>query len=162
MYITDKNDKLLCICAKALTSGTVFLAFILCFISGGCGKPPASMPDPYTGALNVTVMDTASVDSVFVKLDDDAPGKHENPTLIENIMIGIHKVFVFNEASAGTTKTVEIFRDRTSDILFWLATTGPYVGNLAPDFSTQDIKGNPVSLSGLKGKVVLLVFFEHT
>ncbi|MCI0693391.1 TlpA family protein disulfide reductase [candidate division KSB1 bacterium] len=33
------------------------------------------------------------------------------------------------------------------------------VGQLAPDFIAKDIKGNTITLSGLKGKVVLLDFW---
>ncbi len=35
----------------------------------------------------------------------------------------------------------------------------PQVGDIAPDFTLPDQRGNPVSLSGLRGKTVVLYFY---
>lgn len=35
----------------------------------------------------------------------------------------------------------------------------PKVGDLAPDFRLEQLEGDPVSLSSLRGKVVLINFF---
>jgi cytochrome oxidase Cu insertion factor (SCO1/SenC/PrrC family) len=39
---------------------------------------------------------------------------------------------------------------------------GNRVGNLAPDFTLNDLSGNPVSLSGLIGKPVVVHFWSTT
>ncbi len=39
-------------------------------------------------------------------------------------------------------------------------TVGNEVGDLAPDFSLKDLSGNSVSLSGLKGRPVVLNFWS--
>lgn len=39
---------------------------------------------------------------------------------------------------------------------------GSRVGNLAPDFSLQDLNGNTVTLSGLAGRPVVLNFWLTT
>ena len=38
------------------------------------------------------------------------------------------------------------------------ASAQPAVGTLSPEITLKDVKGNPVSLSSLKGKVVLIDF----
>lgn len=54
----------------------------------------------------------------------------------------------------------------TADTTSTLTTTktaavGNKVGNLAPDFQLQDLEGNTVSLSGLKGSPVILNFWRR-
>lgn len=42
-----------------------------------------------------------------------------------------------------------------------IGVTPPPVGSPAPDFTLEDTHGAPVSLSGLRGRRVLVVFFPH-
>ena len=131
-----------------------------------CGKTPSSLPLPYTGSIYITAMDTAVVDSVQIDLDDEYLGEMENPCLVEDVVIGLHRLHVYNEASAGTTITnLEVLQDETTRMFFTMdigPEVGPYVGNTAPQFTTQNVEGNKISLEDQKGKVVLLVFFEYT
>jgi hypothetical protein len=108
-------------------------------------------------------MDTLAVDSIHVNLNDQDQGKWENPCLISNVVVGYHKLFVYTETASGTTKTdIEVREYATTPVWFWLATIGPYVGNTAPLFTAQDIRGDILVLEEEQGKVVLLAFFEHT
>lgn len=142
--------------------------FCLCVIGTGllgwqgCGKTPGSLPLPLTGTLFVAAMDTTLIDSVALNMDNLDYGKFPNPFTLRDVVIGSHKLFIYSEAAAGTTKTFDVFQDETTRAFFWLSTTGPFVGNVAPDFSTTDTDGLPVSLEALKGKVILLALFEHT
>ena len=131
-----------------------------------CGKTPSSLPLPYTGSIYITAMDTAVVASVQIDLDDEYLGEMDNPCLVEDVVIGSHRLRVFTEASAGTTiANLEVRQDETSRVFFTMdigPEVGPYVGNTAPQFTTQDVNGNKISLEDQKGKVVLLSFFEYT
>jgi hypothetical protein len=127
-----------------------------------CGVPPTAIPDPYTGILKITAMDTLIVDSVSVALDDIPQGRRDNPCILGDVVVGIHKVFVQNPATAGASATVEIFRDRRTDLVLTLLSQGPFVGNVAPDFSVRTIDDSVMQMQKQRGKVVLLVFFEHT
>ncbi len=140
----------------------VFSLFCLTVLTHRCGKIPSPLPLPFTGSIRVTAMDTSSVDSIQIDLNDQQLGLFKNPALLTDVTVGFHKLFVKNETSAGTTKTVEVLQDQTTPAWFWLVSEGPYVGNQAPEFDAQDIQGNSLSLEGLKGKVILLAFFEYT
>ena len=147
---------------RFLKISMVLILFGLTLFVNRCGKSPSLIPLPYMGSIRITAMDTSSVDSIQVELDDENLGLFENPALLTDVTVGFHKLFIQNETSAGTTKTVEVFRDLTTAAWFWLVTEGPYVGNQAPAFDVQDIQGQSLSLEGLKGKVILLAFFEYT
>jgi hypothetical protein len=127
-----------------------------------CGMGPSPLPLPLTGSIRITAVNLARPDSFYVILDTVNYGKHENPCLFSDIVIGFHKLFIQTETTAGSTKTVEVLQNQVTAVDFWLESEGPYVGNTAPNFTANDINGNPVSLEGLKGKVVLLALFEHT
>jgi hypothetical protein len=146
---------------KLLIFSGVLLIFGIVFWQN-CAKGPPNFPTPFTGSLFITAMDTATIDSFSINLDDMEYGTYENPCLLENIIIGFHKLFVYNSTSSGTTKTVEVRQDAVTNALFWLQSIGPYVGNTAPLFTVHDIEGNTISLENLRGKVVLLALFEHT
>jgi hypothetical protein len=132
------------------------------FILLQCGAPPTAMPDPFTGVLKITAMDTLIVDSVSVALDDIPQGKKHNPCTLGDVVVGIHKIFVQNPATAGASATVEIFRDRRTDLVLTLLSQGPFIGNVAPVFSVRTIDDSLMEMQKQRGKVVLLVFFEHT
>ena len=144
---------------KIIISSSVCLFFLYVW---NCGNSPTSIPLPQTGNLKITVMDTASIDSINVLIDDSNYGNNQNPCTINDLIAGVHKLFVFNSIAACTTKTVEIFKNTTTGVTMWMASEGPYVGNIAPKFSTEDITGDTISLEEQKGRVVLLAFFEHT
>ena len=139
---------------------TVYSAILL----QHCGKQPTSLPAELTGNLQITGfhMDGSLFDSIGINLDDFDHGTMENPATLTDLVIGSHRLFVYSEASSGTTKTVEIREDALTTIDYWLAATGPYVGNVAPSFTATDVGGNQVTSESLRGKVVLLAFFEHT
>ena len=61
-------------------------------------------------------MDTINIDSFQVFLDDIDFGQQKYPVRIEDIVVGLHKVFIFDETSAGTTKTVEIKHNQTAKL----------------------------------------------
>jgi len=136
-----------------------FAAFLVWL---SCGKSPSLFPLPLTGYIKITAADLTKADSFFVNLDDVELGEQPNPYLISDIYIGFHKLFIYTAATAGSTKTVEVLQDDTTFVSFWLQSEGPYVGNTAPNFAVVDIQGNPITLEGLQGKVVLLIFFEYT
>jgi len=135
-----------------------------CFVFTDCGKTPISLPLPYTGSLHIRAeaSDESDIDSISVELDDEDFGKHANPYLLTDVIIGTHKIRVKHENTAPKTQTVEILRDETTIATFILTFQGPYVGREAPLFTGQDLEGNSFDLLEHRGKVVLLAFFEHT
>jgi hypothetical protein len=127
-----------------------------------CGKAPSPLPPTSYGSIRVTAMDTTVIDSITVFLDDVSIGKQPNPCLISYIVEGRHKVFASHQTGSATPQTVEVKRDWISDVLFQILSVGPYPGSSAPSFEVIDIQGNGFSLDAQKGKVVFLLFFEHT
>lgn len=107
-------------------------------------------------------MDTASIRSIWFNLDDAPYGKHPNPYVLEGVAAGIHKLLVFDEQNGGTSTMVEVAENRRAEVKVTLLSEGPYVGKIAPKFSATTIDNEGLTLSGMKGKVVLLAFFEHT
>jgi len=142
--------------------GFLFSSAVLGYAFAGCGDPPASTPAPYTGSIRVLAMDTATIRAIFIDLDDVKLGQHPNPSTLSGIVVGLHKVLVYSELSGGSGTMIEVKRDRVSDVMVWLLAEGPYVGQTAPKFSVRSIDDQLLDLQQLKGKVVLLAFFEHT
>ena len=127
-----------------------------------CGSPPPTMPGPSTGSLRIMAMDTAYIKSISFNLDDVSHIKSANPTILDNVVIGIHKLFVYDDNNAGVSQMVEVSADRRTDITVSLIAEGPYVGRAAPKFAANTIDEQSIVLEGQRGKVVLLAFFEHT
>jgi len=127
-----------------------------------CASPPPGMPEVAYGSLRITAMDTASIRSIFVDLDDVKYGRHPNPCVLVNLIVGVHKLLVYDDSNAVLSGTVEVLRDRRTEITVSLMAEGPYVGRIAPRFSVANIDDQSLSLDAMKGKVVLLAFFEHT
>jgi hypothetical protein len=127
-----------------------------------CGTPPPTMPAPYTGSLRVLAMDTAYIKTISFDLDDTKYGAHPNPYLLDNVVIGSHKLHVYDDNNAGVFQMVEVSRDLRTDIAVSFVAEGPYAGSLAPKFTAKTIDDQPITLEGQRGKVVLLLFFEHT
>ena len=140
-----------------LVSSVIFGLFF-----AGCGDPPAATPAPSTGSIRILAMDTASIRSIYLKLDDVEYGKRPNPYVLDGVVVGLHKLFVYDETNAGVSIMVEVLRNRQSDAAVWLLSEGPYVGNVAPNFIAQSVTGDSIELQRLRGKVLLLAFFEHT
>ncbi len=145
---------------KLVTSGAIVAATLLPMQH--CASPPPAMPEVSYGSLRIMAMDTASIRSIYVDLDDVKYGRHPNPCILDNVIIGVHKLLVYDDNNAGSSSTVEVFRDRRTDITVSLLVEGPYVGRIAPKFSVKTIDDQTLDLEGMKGKVVLLAFFEHT
>ena len=120
------------------------------------------MPGPSTGSLRIMAMDTAYIKSISFNLDDVPHLKYVNPTILDNVVIGTHKLFVYDDNNAGISQMVEVSADRRSDITVSLIAAGPYVGRAAPKFAANTIDAQAIALEGQRGKVVLLAFFEHT
>jgi hypothetical protein len=127
-----------------------------------CGSPPPGMPDVSYGSLRIMAMDTASIRSIYFDLDDVKYGKHPNPFVLDQVVAGTHKLLVYDERNSGSVTAVEVFRDRRTEIKVNLLAEGPYVGGVAPNFTVKSIDDQTLSLEAMKGKVVLLAFFEHT
>ncbi len=145
-----------------LHSALLPIGFCLPIVLAGCGDPPSSAPDTPLGSLRVVALDTVSIDSIRIDLDDVRLGQFRNPHLLRNIVAGIHKIMVSSTLGATTSRTVEVVRDRQTDLLVQLLTIGPYVGSAAPVFTARTIAGDTMSIEKLRGKAVFLAFFEHT
>ena len=127
-----------------------------------CGDPPTAAPDQYMGSLRVAALDTLTIDSISIDLDDVRIGRFRNPTLLGDVVAGIHKVLVSNTPAVTASRTVEIFRGRRTDLFVQLQTSGPYVGGTAPLFTARAVNGDTIAIAKLKGKAIFLAFFEHT
>ena len=140
------------------------LLFIMLFTR--CGKTPSGLPGLESGSLMITAQDTVLTDTILVRLDYDDPAAYGNPCVIDDIIAGFHRLHVYTEAAAGSVfSNVEIADQDTTRIEFTLNSgpvPGAFVGNIAHDFLVQDLNGQPVQLSALQGRVVMLLFIEYT
>lgn len=132
------------------------------FVIFQCGDPPTAAPDQYMGSLRVAALDTLTIDSISIDLDDMRIGRFRNPTLLNDVVAGIHKVLVSSTPAVTASRTVEILRGRRTDLFIQLQSSGPYVGGTAPLFTARAINGDTIAIAKLKGKAVFLAFFEHT
>jgi len=128
----------------------------------GCGDPPTGLPEPFTGSLTVTAMDTLVFDSIFVALDDIPQGKLPNPCTLHGVVAGMHKLTVTDSSGARSDTMVTVRRNEVAALLMRLTKIGPFLGNEAPDFTVRTIDDSLFDMHKQRGKVVLLVFFEHT
>jgi hypothetical protein len=143
-----------------LAAGMIFAGMVLF----GCGDPPGAPPGQLRGNLLVTgVLPNDSLpDSIEILMDDAAWGLFANPHLCEGVVAGMHLVEVLAREIANA-ETIEysgaqqviVAPDSTVDQQFVLL-------GLAPDFALTDIDGDTVSMSALRGKVVMLYFFHST
>lgn len=145
-----------------LRSALLPIGFCMLITLAGCGDPPSAAPDMPLGSLRVVALDTLSIDSIRIDLDDVRLGQFRNPHLLRDIVAGIHKVMISSTLGATTSRTVEVFRDRQTDLLVQLLAIGPYVGSAAPLFTVRAVTGDTMSIEKLRGKAVFLAFFEHT
>ena len=143
------------VCAAAL-AGVILLSV------GGCGDPPLPTPPPQTGALQVIAMDTLVIDSIDVGLDDVPLGRRHNPATLDGIVAGTHLLSVRDRLGFGQDTTVRVASGERSAVLMSIQTEGPYVGSIAPAFRALSVTGDTIDLVKLRGRVVLLVLFEHT
>jgi hypothetical protein len=123
------------------------------------------MPVPYTGSVGITaIVDSSVVDSIYVDLDTIKKGRHPNPYVLDNVLIGAHKLSVYDSGNvnARSDTMVEIFRSQRSDVRLRMASEAPYVGHPAPKFTVISIDDSVFALEQLRENVVLLMFFEHT
>lgn len=63
------------------------------------------------------------------------------------------------QPSAAPTVTATAVPSAPSSTLTHSAVVGTKVGDRAPDFALRDVKGRPVSLQGLRGRPVWLIFW---
>ena len=127
-----------------------------------CGDPPPTSPGEYTGILRIAALDTLTIDSIKIDLDDVRIGQFKNPHLLRDVVMGVHKVLVSDKLGATASRTVEVVRNRQTDLLIQLLISGPYVGNPAPLFTARSVTGDTIDILKAKGKVIFLAFFEHT
>jgi hypothetical protein len=140
---------------------TVLSFFVFSIIAVRCGKAPGPLPDIQIGSLRITATGASRIDSIRVVLDDKDVGRYPNPANLSQIAAGFHKLFLFIGVAATSPQSVEVRRGEITPVAF-LFDAGPYPGNAAPLFAVRDVKGDSISLTKQKGKVVLLIFFEHT
>ncbi len=138
------------------------LAAVILTLSCGCGDPPVGMPPLQAGSLHVVAMDTLAVDSIDVGLDEVALGRRKNPTLLEGVVAGTHLLSVRDRSGFGQDTMVLVADNVLSLVLLRIQTEGAYVGSIAPPFRATSVTGDTIDLVKSRGKVVLLVFFEHT
>jgi hypothetical protein len=115
-----------------------------------------------TGSLQVIAMDTLAIDSIAVSLDEEYLGRRKNPAVLEDVLAGTHLLSVRDRLGFGQDTIVQVLSDLQSGVRLWIQTEGPYVGSYAPSFRAASIDRDTIDLVKLRGKVVLLVFFEHT
>jgi hypothetical protein len=127
-----------------------------------CGDPPPTSPGEYTGILRIAALDTLTIDSIKIDLDDVRIGQFKNPHLLSDIVVGVHKVLVSDKLGATATRTVEVVRNRQTDLFIQLLISGPFVGNPAPLFTARSVTGDTIDIQKAKGKAIFLAFFEHT
>jgi hypothetical protein len=138
------------------------LAWMILLLVSGCGDPPVAIPPPQTGSINIIAMDTATIDSIDVGLDDMPMGRWKNPATLYDIIAGTHLLAVRDRLGFGEDTIVRVADAEQSSVLMRIQTEGPYVGSFAPAFRTKSVTGDTIDLVMLRGKVVLLAFFEHT
>jgi len=143
---------------------TVCAGLLLCaaLVLLRCGDPPPSAPDQYVGSLRVAGLDTLTIDSISIDLDDARIGRFRNPHVLEDVLAGIHNVLISSTPTVSASRMVEIVRGRRTDLLIQLVASGPYVGNTAPLFTARSVTGDTIAIQKLKGKAIFLAFFEHT
>jgi len=127
-----------------------------------CGGPPPTAPGQQTGDLRVAALDTLTIASIKIDLDDVRIGHFKNPHLLRDLVVGVHKVLVSDKVGAAASRTVEVVRNRQTDLVIQLLISGPYVGNPAPLFTARSVTGDTIDILKAKGKVIFLAFFEHT
>lgn len=148
---------------KILRGVCIILGIALALISElQCGDPPTNPPEPQTGSIRVTALDTTSIDSIDIELDDLKVGRLKNPAILNNVAEGTHKVRVYDEVNAPSDTIVGVSANHITEVSARLFAEGPYVGRIAPAFTARTIDDSVVVLSQLRGKVVFLIFFEHT
>lgn len=136
------------------------LSALLIWIS--CGNPPEPLPEIYTGSARIAALDTLLIDSINISVDGIRLGMFRNPYLFTSLVAGEHKFEVSTKDASADPQIISIQKNRLTRAYFNIETAGPYINRKAPLFSLTDIDGNQVSISDLKGKVILLAFFEHT
>jgi hypothetical protein len=147
---------------------------VLALLMMGCGDPPQA-PTEQRGNVIVqgTLPDGNLADSMQITLDDVDLGYHLNPDTLMNLWAGTHRVSVKTYQNyqgdtleylniphmviVGSTLTSVDVCSLTADI-----PSAPYVGFMAPNFSTYDLDSNLVCLDSLAGKVALLYFWSFT
>lgn len=136
---------------------------LLCLLGApGCGDPPSSPPEPFTGSVRIAAMDTVQFDSIAVGLDDVVLGRMRNPCVVSGILAGTHKITLLDTSGARADTMFTIRRDMIASLMLHLTRIGPFPGNEAPNFTARDLDQRNMELASLRGKVVFLIFFEYT
>jgi hypothetical protein len=147
-------------CRTARCAVCVIALVSLAGVLSGCGHAPEPMPPPPTGSLRIAAQ--SDLDTVLVSLDDGEKSAWSNPCTLRAVQAGLHKLSVTDSSTARADTMVEVFAQKMTSWNARILRQGPYVGNVTPQLVTQDIDGRPWDLSRQQGKVVMLVFFEHT
>ncbi len=127
-----------------------------------CGKSPSDAPLPLTGSIKVAAhIDTVSVDSIFVTLDNVKQGLLPNQYVLRDIEAGKHQIVVTKHDPespidfSSIPKLVAVKSHETTDVALALT-------KLAPNFTLKNLNNQDVTLTNYQGKVILLLFFSHT
>ncbi|HEX9933672.1 MAG TPA: hypothetical protein VGB38_00640 [bacterium] len=137
---------------------SILVALLICV---HCGKAPGPLPAVQIGSIRITATGSSVIDSIRIFLDDRDMGRHKNPATLTSVAAGIHRLFLYIGSTATAPVQVEVKRGETAPVTV-VFNPGPYPGNPALLFAVKDTKGDSISLSEQRGKVVLLLFFEHT
>jgi len=148
-----------CLTAKLGAFRRTFILMALCLSIHSCGDQSPAPPSVPVGSLRITVEDDTSVDSITVVIDGQSFGKGANPCVVENIPVGTHDLVVIDGERVSPVKKVEVFPGRETNVSVSFVIIGPYVGEVAPDFSVISARSEPIRLREWRGKVVLLAFF---
>jgi hypothetical protein len=138
----------------------LFFLFVVLWLK--CGKAPGPFPSVQIGSIRISATGTSPGESIRIRLDDVDLGEFSNPFTLNDVAVGLHKLCLVIRGVTTPPQMVTVKRGETAVVTFQYASSGPYVGGKAPSFAVKPIKGDSLVLSKQKGKVVLLVFFEHT
>jgi len=107
---------------------------------------------------------TPTVESeTIVTLADDTPGNQ----ILFSVLFGSKKLVVTGVIKDGNAIMVlggnspmhiDLYKSIGQSLLFW--TVGPSIGDMAPDFTLRCIDGSHVTLSNLRGKKVIVNFWN--
>lgn len=142
-------------------SSLAIIGLVICAIIF-CGRSPSDVPLPPKGAIRVSArVDTALVDSMFVKLDNVDQGWLPNGCLLSDIIAGRHLITAAKPDPqspidfSSIPKLVTVRAGETTHAALALT-------KLAPNFTLKNLQQQEITLANYQGKVVLLVFFSHT
>ena len=127
-----------------------------------CGKTPTDTPPiQYGSAKIVAQIDSISVDSAEVILDNISLGLKSLPFLMTDIIAGTHQFSLKKEDPfspidySSVPKLAAVPANDTAEVVIALT-------KLAPNFTLYNLDNEEITLEHYRGKVVLLIFYSYT